>query len=112
MMNAAGVPAVATILVAPHCKEVRMTFRRLVSLIVLALALCNASGAAAQEFEVWLIDQSNSAGVAYGGAIHIYQGDDLMGEDAAVASPTTIDLAGATAQLCMASTGANPVRPH
>src|SRR5688572_8463515 len=89
-----------------------MTSRWLVASIVFALALCNASGAAAQEFEVWLIDQSNSAGVAYGGAIHIYQGDDVMGEDAAVASPTTIDLAGATAQLCMASTGANPVRPH
>jgi hypothetical protein len=52
-----------------------------------------------------LIDQSNVAGVAYGGAIHIYQGDDLMGEDAACAPATTIDLAGATAQLCMASTG-------
>jgi hypothetical protein len=89
-----------------------MTSRRLVAPIVLTLALCSASGAAAQQFEVWLVDQSNSAGLAYGGAIHIYQGEDLMGEDAAGASATTIDLRGATAQLCMASTGANPVRPH
>src|SRR5687767_16005026 len=84
-----------------------MTSRWLVASIVFALALCSASGAAAQQFEVWLIDQSNSAGVAYGGTVHIYQGEDLMGEDAAGASATTIDLGGATAQLCMASTGAN-----
>src|SRR5688572_11228631 len=89
-----------------------MTSRWLVAAMIFALAFCVANGASAQEFEVWLIDQSNSAGVAYGGAIHIYQGDDLMGEDAAAAPATTIDLAGATAQLCMASTGANPVRPH
>ena len=89
-----------------------MTSRRLVAPMMFALVLFSANSAAAQEFEVWLIDQSNSGGAAYGGAIHIYQGDDLMGEDAAAAPATTIDLAGATAQLCMASTGANPVRPH
>ena len=83
-----------------------MTSRRLVAPIVLALALGTASSAAAQQFEVWLIDQSNSAGVAYGGTIHIYQGEDLMGEDAARAPATRMDLGGATAQLCMASTGA------
>ena len=89
-----------------------MTPRWVVAPIMFALVLCSATGATAQEFEVWLIDQSNSADVAYGGAIHVYQGDDLMGEDAARAPATTIDLGGATAQLCMASTGANPVRPH
>jgi hypothetical protein len=104
--------AIATIPFAPDCKEVSMASRRLLVPIVFALALCRATGAGAQEFEVWLIDQSNSAGVAYGGAIYIYQGEDVMGEDAVVAPATRIDLAGATAQLCMASTGANPVRPH
>jgi hypothetical protein len=89
-----------------------MASRLLVVPFVFALALCRATAAGAQEFEVWLIDQSNSAGVAYGGAIHIYQGEDVMGEDAAAAPATKIDLGGATAQLCMASTGANPVRPH
>jgi len=87
-----------------------MIARRLVALLLLGLT--SASPAAAQQFEVWLIDQSNSTGVSHGGAIYIYQGDDLMGEDAASASAAKIDLADATAQLCMASTGANPVRPH
>ena len=67
----------------------------------------------ARPFEVWLVDQSNTAGVTYGGTIHVFDGSDLMGEDARTATPThAIDLAGATAALCMATTGANPVRPH
>src|SRR5687768_8168882 len=84
-------------------------------LLVVALTLCalfSAGPAAAQDFEVWLVDQSNSAGVLHGGAIYVYQGTDLMGEDAARAPSTKIDLGGATTELCMASTGANPVRPH
>jgi hypothetical protein len=79
---------------------------------LIVFVLCSASPAVAQAFEVWLVDQSNSAGVAHGGAIYIYQGEDLMGEDAASAPATKIDLGAATTALCMASTGANPVRPH
>ena len=64
-------------------------------------------------FEVWLVDQSNTNGLAHGGAIHVFDGSDLMGRDATNARPThVLDLAGATSALCMASTGANPVRPH
>ena len=85
--------------------------RLLIAPVVFSLLLY-AVPAAAAEFEVWLIDQSNSPGVTYGGAIYIYQGEDLMGEDAARAPATKMDLGGTTAQLCMASTGANPVRPH
>jgi hypothetical protein len=63
--------------------------------------------------EVWVVDQSNTDGLAYGGAIHIFAVSDLMGESAAEAKAIArIDLAGATATLCMAETGANPVRPH
>jgi len=63
--------------------------------------------------EVWLVDQSNTNGLAYGGAIHIFDVSDLMGESAAKAKPTaSIDLAGATAALCLSGTGVNPVRPH
>lgn len=63
--------------------------------------------------EVWVVDQSNTNGLVYGGAIHIFALPDVMGEAAATANPiATIDLAGATAALCMAQTGANPVRPH
>jgi hypothetical protein len=63
--------------------------------------------------EVWVVDQSNTTGLAYGGAIHVFAVPDLMGERAASATPIArVDLAGATAALCLARTGANPVRPH
>ncbi|MFN0181124.1 MAG: hypothetical protein ACKVZ0_20140 [Gemmatimonadales bacterium] len=63
--------------------------------------------------EVWVVDQSNTNGLTYGGAIHIFAMSSLMGAAAAKATPiASIDLAGATATLCMAATGMNPVRPH
>ncbi len=63
--------------------------------------------------EVWLVDQSNTDGLTYGGAIHIFAVPDLMGAAAATATPVArIDLSGSTAALCLAQTGANPVRPH
>ena len=47
-----------------------MIARPLVALLV--LVLCSASPAAAQQFEVWLIDQSNSAGVVpWGSDLHL-----------------------------------------
>jgi hypothetical protein len=67
----------------------------------------------AEDFEVWLVDQSNSLGKTYGGAIHIYDGSDLDGRDASSAAATDVlDLGGATGDLCRTQTGANPVRPH
>lgn len=83
----------------------------------LAVALALAAGAhrpaAATGFEVWLVDQSNSPGLAWGGLVHVFAGDDLMGEDVADATAVeTIDLAGATDALCMTHTGAHAVRPH
>lgn len=64
-------------------------------------------------FEVWLVDQSDSPGVAWGGSIHIFDGADLMGRRLGTVAPdTVIDLAGATDALCFAATGAHPVRPH
>jgi hypothetical protein len=76
-------------------------------------ALASAVQQNDEHFEVWLVDQSNSPGKTYGGTIAIYRGPDLMGESASSAEPSdVIDLSGATASLCMASTGANPVRPH
>ena len=63
--------------------------------------------------EVWVVDQSDTNGLTYGGTIHIYALPDLMGASASRARPSArVDLAGATASLCMANTGANPVRPH
>ncbi|MDQ3338736.1 MAG: hypothetical protein M4D80_26520 [Myxococcota bacterium] len=64
-------------------------------------------------FEVWLVDQSNSPGKTFGGTLYIYDGEDVMGADAASATPSdVVAFDGAVAQLCNASTGANPVRPH
>ena len=63
------------------------------------------------EHEVWLLDQSNTNGLAYGGTIHIFDGAALR-RNAATAPGEIVDLSGATSALCFASTGANPIRPH
>ena len=79
----------------------------------LTVSIGLASSTFAKDFEVWLVDQSNSYGKTFGGTIHIYDGDDLDGKAASSATPTDVlDLSGATSTLCLDSTGANPVRPH
>ncbi len=65
-----------------------------------------------RNFEVWLVDQSNSAGVAYGGGIHIWDGTAFPRGGGSPGASEFIDLGGATAALCQAQTGASPVRPH
>ena len=91
--------------------------RAFVSRFAAATVLCAGMGlnasAFAKDFEVWLVDQSNSNGKTFGGSIHIYDGDRLHGKDAASAAPSeVVDLSGATAAMCVASTGAAAVRPH
>jgi hypothetical protein len=84
-----------------------------VALVAALLVFCAGTSASAQDFEVWLIDQSNSSGKAYGGRIFIYEGSDLNGSDASKATPTDVlDLSGATTALCSDQTSVNPVRPH
>ena len=84
-----------------------------VCLAVLAFLPAPAAADTGDAFEVWLIDQSNSPGKTYGGTLAIYDGGDVSGASASGAQPAqTIDLGGDTAALCMAQTGANPVRPH
>ena len=61
--------------------------------------------------EVWLVDQSNSPGLAHGGRIFIYD-DEALRRNAATAVPAVLDLGAATSALCLAETGVNPVRPH
>src|SRR5215207_5115348 len=89
---------------------------RTFAIVIMALAtfaLSSPSASFAKDFEVWLVDQSNSNGKTFGGTIHIYDGDDLNGKAAASATPTDVlDLSGATPSVCLASTGANPVCPH
>lgn len=63
-------------------------------------------------YEVWSVDQSNSFGKTFGGTLYIHDGKDLERNGAADTAPEVIDLSGAAAALCLAKTGANPVRPH
>ena len=91
--------------------------RTFVSLFATATFLCASMGlhssAIAKDFEVWLVDQSNSSGKTYGGSVHIYDGGRLSGKAAASTSPMEVmDLSGATSAMCLASNGAAPVRPH
>ena len=67
---------------------------------------------AKENFEVWLVDQSNSNGKTYGGTIYIYDGDSLIADRSATTPVAVIDLGGALSTMCMSATLANPVRPH
>jgi len=63
-------------------------------------------------FEVWLADQSDTR-PGYGGQLLIYEGSDLMGQNAERAKPIErMDLGAGAADLCRVATGRNPVRPH
>ena len=80
--------------------------------------MSGAEQAGAQEashkfgFEVWIADQSDTR-PGYGGQILIYEGARLYGKHPEQATPAVrLDLGGATADLCRAATGRNPVRPH
>lgn len=86
----------------------------LTSMAAVMLLIGSTAAAGAREpFETWLVDQSNSQGLAYGGAIYIYDGEDLTDHDPSDAVPAeVIDLGGTVASLCLTATGANPVRPH
>jgi len=65
------------------------------------------------DYEVWIIDQSDSQGLKHGGTLYIFPGvrfDD--GQTPSVDAAVKIDLGGASSSLCHERTGANPVRPH
>jgi DNA-binding beta-propeller fold protein YncE len=82
------------------------------SSLLLTAATVNAGGSHRRGFEVWIADQSDTR-PGFGGQLLIYEGSDLTGRKAAQAQPIArIDLAEATADLCRAATGRNPVRPH
>lgn len=66
------------------------------------------------QHEVWVVDQSNTNNTTaptYGGRIHIYDGAELR-KTTSAAQAEVVELADATAALCLAQTGVNPVRPH
>jgi DNA-binding beta-propeller fold protein YncE len=84
------------------------------ALVALVLLLAPTARAAGHEkYEVWAIDQSNSPGLSHGGTLYVWDGHDLArGRHGSGAVARRIDLAGAVAAMCLAKTGANPVRPH
>jgi hypothetical protein len=67
----------------------------------------------APRYEVWTVDQSDTRGAKHGGTLYVFSGSDLDGPNPSGVKPAhVVDLAGATAAMCLARTGANPVRPH
>ena len=96
-------------------------FTVLMGLVVISVAATAAQSDNNQEnaeYEVWVIDQSNTRDedgngtLDSGGTLYIYQGDDLTGDVAASAVPEALDLGGVARGLCLAQTGTAPVRPH
>ena len=86
---------------------------RVLPIILGIIVLTGLEASASGGYEVWAIDQSNSAGRAFGGTLYIWDGHDLENaRQAPTAAPARIDLGGAAATLCLAQTGAYPVRPH
>jgi hypothetical protein len=71
-----------------------------------------APAAGVGTYEVWAIDQSNSPGTTFGGTLYIWDGHDLEAGHATRAMPERVDLGGSVAAMCLAQTGANPVRAH
>lgn len=89
--------------------------RRNVLAVVAVIGLTvpfTASANGRGQYEVWAIDQSNSPGKLFGGTLYIWDGHDLENARHRTPPATRIDLSADAAALCLASTGANPVRPH
>lgn len=61
-------------------------------------------------FEVWLVDQADTASDG-GGMLHVYRSSDLAA-GAASARAEEHDLGGAARDLCLNQTGSAPRRPH
>jgi hypothetical protein len=87
----------------------------LAAAVWLAAFLASAGSAAAQgsNYEVWIVDQSNTRGLDHGGTLYIFDGRRLPGTNSRPPRPSeVVDLGGAASALCREQTGSNPVRPH
>ncbi|WP_127937599.1 hypothetical protein [Nonomuraea polychroma] len=88
-----------------------MRWRAVIVAFLMTFAV-GAGEAPRDSYEIWLVDQSDTNGLAHGGTVYVYDGDDVT-RRLSTARPTgAIDLGGATSALCLANTGRNPVRPH
>lgn len=76
------------------------------SLVPTEQRLSAAQGKGARQFEVWVTEQSGTAGKLY-----IYDGKDLT-HHASTTVPEVVDLSGAVSAQCMNDTGAAPTRAH
>jgi hypothetical protein len=99
--------------------EARMPTKDLLLLTVLLACLpltaaCSRDDAATTPIahEVWVLDQSDSPGLAHGGAIYVFDSDELVRNGSAATARRHIDLGTATTRLCIERTGEAPVRPH
>jgi DNA-binding beta-propeller fold protein YncE len=96
---------------------VRTIFPDSAALVAISAAVVLACGSllspddSTRDYEVWVVDQSNSPGVAHGGAIHIYPRTAVASMPAG-ADKEVIDLSAETTALCQSATGAPPARPH
>jgi len=93
---------------------IRITLTLLVLLVLGAgatIAVGNGGHGGRGGYEVWTVDQSNSAGKASGGTLYVYNGKRLA-RDGGSAVPERIDLGGPAEEMCLAKTGTVPVRPH
>ncbi len=88
-----------------------MTKLTAIPFVALLLSASLALAPANNKSEVWSIDQSDSAGRNYGGTIYIWDAKDLEKVNKEAVAEK-VDLGGAASTLCMAQTGANPMRPH
>ncbi|MFI6742828.1 hypothetical protein ACIBI9_58905 [Nonomuraea sp. NPDC050451] len=88
-----------------------MRWRAAIVALLLTLTM-GAAEAPKSSYEIWLVDQSDTNGLAHGGTVHVYDGGDVTRRLSAARPVHVIDLGGATSSLCLASTGRNPVRPH
>lgn len=80
---------------------------------VAAAAFLTVPTSGVGRYEVWALDQSDSPGRTHGGALYIWDGHDLERRHGTGSHDAErIDLGDDAATLCMAKTGAFPVRPH
>ena len=80
--------------------------------VILFVALSAGCGSddGPQRYEVWVLEQSDTAADG-GGTLHIYQDDSLMSLGAGAVAEK-IDLGGAVRDMAIAQTGTAPRRPH
>jgi DNA-binding beta-propeller fold protein YncE len=80
--------------------------------VAIAIGLTTTAGGRGQ-YEVWAIDQSDSPGKTYGGALYVWDGHEIERRKGTSPHDTEhIDLGDDASTLCFAKTGAYPVRPH